>query len=676
MYDISNRIEYLQLNVSVWLEVMLNVAGREMDLYKKVAGLQIIFIIILVCGIQHFQAKQNAQKTTIEELTDIKDFKKILRTKNNVLVCYVISQKQASNIVKIFKEAAEIVKGQGTMLLVDCFGEARKMCRKLKVSPEPFLLKHYKDGEFHKDYDRLDTVQSMVNFMRDPTGDIPWEEDSTAIDVVHILDALSLSKFLRKEMRPILVLFYAPWCGFCKQLKPEYAAAATELKGHSVLAAIDVNRPENAIIRQQYNITGFPTMLYFENGNQKFMYEGENNKNGLVGFMKNPSKPPEKPKEDDWSAVKSDVVHLTSENFDTVIARESSVLVMFYAPWCGHCKKMKPEYEKAAALLKAEKIAGIAAALDATKEAAIAARYAIRGYPTVKYFRAGEFAFDINAREAAKIIEFMRNPREPPPPPPPETPWSEEPSEVVHLTEETFRSFLKKKKHVLVMFYAPWCGHCKKAKPEFTAAAEHFKDDPKVEFAAVDCTRYTAVCEATDVKGYPTIKYFHYHTKETKSYNGGRMESDFVNFMKNPLGPVVDATTAPDKVEQEEWGDYEGAENLVHLMDDTFDTFVSSGDPVLVMFYAPWCGHCKRMKPSYSLAALQMKAENIPGVLATVDTTVNPKLSSKFNILGFPTLKYFNNGKFISDYDRKRSAEDIKTFMKSPPPLIGNKDEL
>jgi thioredoxin-like negative regulator of GroEL len=82
------------------------------------------------------------------------------------------------------------------------------------------------------------------------------------------------------------------------------------------------------------------------------------------------------------------------------------------------------------------------------------------------------------------------------------------------------------------------------------------------------------------------------------------------------------------------------------------------------------------MKPSYSLAALQMKEEHIPGFLATVDTTVNPKLSNKFNVLGFPTLKYFNNGKFVSDYDRKRTAEDIKSFMKSPPPVIGNKDEL
>jgi hypothetical protein len=68
--------------------------------------------------------------------------------------------------------------------------DAKKMCKKLKVSPEPFLLKHYKDGEFHKDYDRLETMQSMVNFMRDPSGDIPWEEDSMAVDVVHISDAL------------------------------------------------------------------------------------------------------------------------------------------------------------------------------------------------------------------------------------------------------------------------------------------------------------------------------------------------------------------------------------------------------------------------------------------------------------------------------------------------------
>lgn len=47
-------------------------------------------------------------------------------------------------------------------------------------------------------------------------------------------------------------------------MKPDYSAAATELKGQGILAAIDVNRPENAAVRKFYNITGFPTLLYFE----------------------------------------------------------------------------------------------------------------------------------------------------------------------------------------------------------------------------------------------------------------------------------------------------------------------------------------------------------------------------------------------------------------------------
>ena len=60
-------------------------------------------------------------------------------------------------------------------------------------------------------------------------------------------------------------------------------------------------------------------------------------------------------------------------------------------------------------------------------------------------------------------------------------PWSEEAdSDVVHLDDATFKGRLKKTRHALVMFYAPWCGHCKKAKPEYSAAARHFRDDHKV----------------------------------------------------------------------------------------------------------------------------------------------------------------------------------------------------
>ena len=47
------------------------------------------------------------------------------------------------------------------------------------------------------------------------------------------------------------------------------------------------------------------------------------------------------------------------------------------------------------------------------------------------------------------------SPKEPPPPPPPEASWEDVQSEVSHLSDDTYKSFLKKKKHTLVMFYAP-----------------------------------------------------------------------------------------------------------------------------------------------------------------------------------------------------------------------------
>lgn len=65
------------------------------------------------------------------------------------------------------------------------------------------------------------------------------------------------------------------------------------------------------------------------------------------------------------------------------------------------------------------------------------------------------------------------------------------------------------------------CGHCKKAKPEFTTAAAHYKDDPHVELAAVDCTKGSALCGVFSVKGFPTLKYFNF-LKTVKEYNGGR----------------------------------------------------------------------------------------------------------------------------------------------------------
>jgi len=438
---------------------------------------------------------------------------------------------------------------------------------------------------------------------------------------------------------------------------------------------MDVTLPSNNQISKKYNITGFPTLIYFENGVMQYNYPGENNKASLINFLKNPKpEAEEKPKESEWKDEPSEVHHLTDDTFDTFLEEENSVLVMFYAPWCGHCKQMKPKFVSAAAKLKDSQISGKLAAVDCTKESKIASRFGVKGYPTVKYFKDGQEAFDAgHAREEDAIIKFMKDPKEPPPPPPPEKSWADEPSEVVHLTEETFKPFLKKKKHVLLMFYAPWCGHCKKAKPEITAAAEHYKDNSKVEYAAVDCTIERSVCSAYEVSGYPTFKYFQYFNKVQKAYDGGRLKDDFIHFMKDPENPS--SQELPKPTPESQWKDHDGAEHVKHLTTQNFFSEVQKNDHVLVMFYAPWCGHCKAMKGDYAGAAKRLAQDKSVGIIAAVDCTVENQLSSMFNVKGFPTLKYFYKGKEYEEYNDNRRKMDFVEYIKKKI-VAGHKDEL
>ncbi|CAL1297757.1 unnamed protein product [Larinioides sclopetarius] len=629
-------------------------------------GLGFLLLLTVLFVLQTLTTcKKTTSMSLVENIIDAKELKKLCRTRNNVLILFTKGTRQSSELINIFSKAAEEIRGQASLALVDCSGEAKKLCRKLKVSPEPHILKHYKDGEFHKDYDRKHTVQSIVNFLKDPSGDLPWEEDERAKDVLHIPDASVLGKLLSKEKVPIMVMFYAPWCGFCKRLKPEYEAVATELKNKAIMAAMDVNKPENTVVRQHFNITGFPTLLYFEGGQMKHKYDGENNREGLLNFMKNPEKQPEKPKEEEWSDSASEVYHLTDENFNTVLESEPSTLVMFYAPWCGHCKKMKPEYEAAAAQMKDQDIPGILAAVDAIKAKTIADRFKITGYPTVKYFKNGKAQYSVEHRTVDKIVEFVKDPKEPPPR---EIPWSEEPSNVVHLKEQEFKPVLKSTKHVLVMFYAPWCGHCKRAKPEYTAAAAYFKDNQEVKLAAVDCTTYSSICSAHDVKGYPTFIYFNSYSVE-KPYEGGRTKNDFIQYMESAvesLKPKTPETTSPPPPFEPEkfWSEVAHGEHVHYLKDATFHQVLKSKLSALVMFYAHWGGHCRALRPVFAEAAAKLKEQNVNAFLAAVDGTVETSLQAEYSISAYPTVHYFKNGKLVHEYAGPRTVDEIVQFMK------------
>ena len=193
-------------------------------------------------------------------------------------------------------------------------------------------------------------------------------------------------------------------------------------------------------------------------------------------------------------------------------------------------------------------------------------------------------------------------------------------------------------------------------------AATEFKDDPKVEFVAVDCTKHSQICSAYDVRGYPTIKYFNYF-KTTKDYRGGRKAEDFTKFMKNPdqemEKPKVDSVPFTSK-------------NVLILDEKSFESTLKKISSALVFFGQEWCGWCKKLKPIYSEAADLLEERKIPASLVAVDCGSSGDLCGKFDIRGYPTIKHFKKGKFVSDYNKERTAEAILEFLK----LNSVKDEL
>ena len=71
----------------------------------------------------------------------------------------------------------------------------------------------------------------------------------------------------------------------------------------------------------------------------------------------------------------------------------------------------------------------------------------------------------------------------------------------------------------------------------------------------------------------------------------------------------------------------------------SFDAFLSKKD-VLVMFYAPWCGHCSALKPDFSKAADILKETNFPAYMAAVDCSVHKELLVTQVIQEYPTCKF------------------------------------
>ena len=256
------------------------------------------------------------------------------------------------------------------------------------------------------------------------------------------------------------------------------------------------------------------------------------------------------------------VILLNGDNFDKEVVQSNDIwLILFYAPWCGHCQAFSPEYEKAAKALKGIFKIG---AIDADKERTIGGKYGIKGFPTVKFFGLNkDKPEDYNsARKAESVIDFMVDKaksiaysrlnvkkttdnsntnsntgnKQQQQQQQQKTTEPGNDKDVIELTDDNFDETVFNDENMwLIAFYAPWCGHCKKLLPEWTAAATQLRGTIKI--AKVDCTTQQKLAQKYQIQGYPTIKVFApgKGDKQVEEYQGPRETAGIVQYALDRL---------------------------------------------------------------------------------------------------------------------------------------------
>jgi protein disulfide-isomerase A1 len=441
------------------------------------------------------------------------------------------------------------------------------------------------------------------------------------------------------------------------------------------------------------------------------------------------------------------VVVLTTKNFEQALADFDYALVEFYAPWCGHCKHLAPEYAKAAQTLAESNPEIKLCKVDATEEGPLAEKYEVGGYPTIKFFTKGKAEpVDYNGgRTAPEIIAWLKKKTGPPSVEVNSveeiekhirdndavavffgdssssvfshyTSVASDVDEVVFISTtsaEAREKYGAQENHVVI-----FVGNGDERK----ALTEEFDVDKLREF--VENHRFPTVMpfnqgtaqrifgenldaifliKRSNDAGNEALRAFKSAALETSSklvFSYANIEDDFGGRLAEFIGVTEDQTPAlrivqvsknlrkfifdkevttenvrnfidefvADKLQpffKSEEVPAESHENHVRvIVGKNFNEVVlDSTKDVLIELYAPWCGHCKQLAPIYEAVAERLKdSSNL--IIAKMDATTNEV--ENLEIEGFPTLKFYpaNNKNSPIDYDDDRSQNAFVNWIK------------
>ncbi|TYI83408.1 hypothetical protein E1A91_D05G291000v1 [Gossypium mustelinum] len=458
---------------------------------------------------------------------------------------------------------------------------------------------------------------------------ISAEESGESKEFVLTLDQSNFTDTVSKHDF-IVVEFYAPWCGHCKNLSPEYEKAASMLSKHDppiLLAKVDANEESNKDLANEYEVRGFPTLKILRNGGKNVQeYKGPREADGIVEYLKKQSGPAS-------AEIKS------AEDASSFIDEKKIVIVGVFPKFSGQ------EFDNYMAL--AEKLRS-----DYEFGHTLDAKYLPRGGssvtgPVVRLFKPFDELFvdfkDFNVEALEKFVEESSIPLV--------TLFNNDPSNHPFVIK-FYNSPLVK-----AMLFANLSNEgVDSFKSKFREVAEQYKGQG-IGFLLGDLEASQAAFQYFGVQEsqVPLIIILE---NDGKKYLKPNLEADHIapwvkDYKEGKVPPYVKSEPIP----------VENNEPVKVVVADTFDDMVfKSGKNVLLEFYAPWCGHCQKLAPILEEVAVHY--ENDAKVLiAKLDATANDIMDPNFDVRGYPTVYFRSADGNISAYEGERTKEDIIDFI-------------
>ncbi|KAL8934859.1 MAG: hypothetical protein Q9216_005694 [Gyalolechia sp. 2 TL-2023] len=462
----------------------------------------------------------------------------------------------------------------------------------------------------------------MRNFRSAALGLIGAAAVASASDV-HDLKKDTFVDFI-KSHDLVLAEFFAPWCGHCKALAPEYEEAATTLKEKDI-PLVKVDCTEEADLCKDYGVEGYPTVKVFRGPDNHAPYSGQRKAPAIISYMTKQALPA--------------VSVLTSESLQEFKTADKVVVVAYFA---ADDQKSNSSFSEVAEGLRDDFLFG------ATNDAGLANTEGVKQPSIVLYksFDEGKNTFEekFSKDTIDKWVKTSAIPL------------------VGEVGPETYAGYMAAG-IPLAYIFAETPEERDQLAVELKPIAEKHKG--AVSFATIDAKAFGAHAGNLnlEVDKWPafaiqeTVKNQKFPFDQSKKLT----EKDIGAFVQDFVDGKIEASVKSEPIPEKQ----EGAVQVV-VAHNYNDVVIDGDKDVLLEFYAPWCGHCKALAPKYEeLAEMYTSNPSYASqvVIAKVDATANDVPDE---ISGFPTIKLFPAGSKDSPivYSGSRTIEDLANFVK------------